>query len=259
MTLAFSQSLDFLARIQRDADETTELLQRLTKPALEIRRSAFVSAPSSINEFWAQWSRAHDRLRPDARWLGRVGWTLPMDMDPRIAEKLHATKSAERANAEFRRYYTARRSAQLRRVQSELLASKGLKPWRRTIRESISAFEARKYALVLPSLLTIVEGAIMAATGQLRTDQVRTREIARLAADRTERPMRRLIWTSVEGFVSTVFGRSSFAGKRPKTINRHWVLHGRGIGYWRRLECIRLYHALHTILALVDRPQSLAA
>ena len=56
----------------------------------------------------------------------------------------------------------------------------------------------------------------------------------------------KLALVSIDSFVKEVFRSISFKDKRPSIINRNWILHGRDIPEWKRVDCIRLFQAIDT-------------
>jgi hypothetical protein len=183
--------------------------------------------------------------------LASAGWTIPLWADPRIVHRLRdAPGNLDRA---FVRHYTGQGATNLRALWKDLLASRGLRHWRALLREAIASYEDKRYAIVIPALLCVVEGSISAADGALRR-RSRPRESATRKRDTTPAGMRRVIWVSIEAFLQPIFGDAPFHAERPAGLNRHWVLHGRDTTAWgKRRECIRLFHALDTLAATVDR------
>ena len=56
-------------------------------------------------------------------------------------------------------------------------------------------------------------------------------------------------WKSIEAFSDRVFG--SVGKSKPPTLNRHWILHGRGISDGTQVDCLRLLQALRTLARLI--------
>ena len=50
-------------------------------------------------------------------------------------------------------------------------------------------------------------------------------------------------WESLNCFVESLYGRVEFAGAEPRTLNRHWILHGRSSAEWTQADCLRLLQA----------------
>lgn len=205
---------------------------------------------TSIVNFWSTWQHAHKALEPDAAWLGEAGWTVPMWADPRIMRRLK--KASGDLDSAFVRYYTTRGGVNLTTLWGRLLASPGLRPWRRLLCEAVESYKDNRYAVVLPSLLLILEGAVVAGAKGLKRKIDPKNSAGRMRKD-SKAEMRRLVWVSIEAFLKPVFSSASFHARRPITLNRHWVMHGRAATKWGcRRECVRLFHALDTVITTVD-------
>lgn len=206
---------------------------------------------ATITTFWSNWQKVHAALEPDATWLGSEGWTIPLWADPRIVNRLR--QAPGNLDAAFIRYYTVQNAANLRELWGNLTASSGMRRWRPLLAEAVASYEDKRYAIVVPALLLVVEGAVAKAAGDLRR-KASPGVAASRKREQLPAGMRRVIWTSVLAFVRPLFGHAPFGEARPIRINRHWILHGRNVTAWaRRRECIRLFHALGTIAATVDR------
>jgi hypothetical protein len=208
---------------------------------------------ANIVNFWSNWQRAHAALEPDVAWLGTAGWTIPMWADPQLVHRLR--KAPGDLDLAFLRYYTAQSGKNLTKAWQRLSASPGLRPWNRLLTEAIESYRDSRYAVVVPSLLLILEGAVASASMNLRKQSHPKASSARKRKG-TAAGMRRLIWVSVEAFVKQVFGSASFGAKRPIMLNRNWVLHGRDAKTWgHKRDCIRLFHALDTVATIVNLPR----
>ena len=205
-----------------------------------------------INNFWQQWIEAHVALEKDTEWLGKNGWTMPLWADPRIVSKLrNASGDIDKA---FVSWYTADDNKRLRELWNRLRNSKGLGRWRTVIEQTIASYLERRYAVVVPCLLIVIEGAVAHGADDLCKPVTNPKSSARNKRLKTEGGMRRLIWISIQSFLEPIFGTASFSESCPIKLNRHWVLHGRDTKAWGlRRESVRLFHALDTISTTVDR------
>ena len=106
---------------------------------------------------------------------------------------------------------------------------------------------------VVPALLLTVERAVAAGAGIFRARKPLVKAANR-KLDTHPAGMRKLLWLATHSVVSSMFADATYKARRPPTLNRYWALHGRAPSAWAtRTECIRLFHALHTISALVER------
>jgi hypothetical protein len=208
---------------------------------------------AKIITFWSNWQRGHAALESDIAWLGEAGWTIPMWASPQLVNRLRNAPGD--LDLAFVRYYTAQSGKNLTKVWQRLSASPGLRPWNHLLNQAIESYRDRRYAVVVPSLLLILEGAVASASMDLKKKCDPKASCARKRKS-TAAGMRRLIWVSVEAFVKQVFGSAAFSDKRPIMLNRNWVLHGRDSTTWgHKRDCVRLFHALDTIATTVNLPR----
>ena len=205
----------------------------------------------AVIDFWQQWIDAHVALEDDTKWLGENGWTMPMWAAPRIVTKLrNASGDIDKA---FVSAYTADNSKKLKELWKRLRDSEGLSRWRKVIEQTIDSYLDRRYSVVVPCLLIVLEAAIAHGANDLQ-NWPKPKSSASRKREQTEAGMRRLIWISIESFIKPIFDNVSFSERRPIVLNRHWVLHGRDTNAWGlRRESIRLFHAIDTVSTTVAR------
>jgi hypothetical protein len=139
------------------------------------------------------------------------------------------------------------------RLFSDLRVADALLPWRPLLIECIDSFKENRFLIVVPSLFLIFEGVFSPAVESFkRMVNIKQDSAARLKF--AEDGHDTAIWGSVEGFGGEVFRSHSFAEPAPARLNRHWVLHGRSPTNWTRLDCLRLFQAIHTIQSQVQTP-----
>ncbi|MHB8150023.1 MAG: hypothetical protein ACYDIB_07655 [Desulfobulbia bacterium] len=203
-------------------------------------------------DFWQQWVNSHVALEKDTEWLGENGWTIPLWADPGIVSRLrNASGDIDKA---FVHWYTADDNKRLKELWKRLRNSKGLCRWGEVIEQTIDSYLDRRFAVVVPCLLIVLEGSVAHGADDLRKLVSNPKKSATRKREETEVGMRRLIWISIESFITQIFGKAPFSENRPIKLNRHWVLHGRDTKAWGLpRESIRLFHAIDTISTTVDR------
>lgn len=202
--------------------------------------------------FQAEWERLHhesvaawESIAEDGRKLGRRGWTVPMWMLP--TQLLFVTRMfADDLDAVFVWAYMAEDQKQFRELADGLLGHRLLEHWRPLLRQAISSYRRRQFLLVVPALLTILDGLTALAGERLEQKSDPTR-IVNDQARETGRGIGRYVWASVQEFIREVFRSHDFSSTQPLRINRHWVLHGRDVPKWNRADCLRLFQALDTM------------
>jgi hypothetical protein len=227
-------------------DET----KRIFTEFIEIHRQQMAMLAKQVKALVASLDYAASGVEADARVVGERGWTIPTWGTIDLVRYL-AQFGPDELDEGLLREYSKRRSAREKELLLRLRTTEALLYWRPLLSECIDIYRKRKYRVVVPSLLPIIEGAVVSTLDlysyrpglkRIATDQVRVRDPG----------MMRVAWVSVEAFLNAVFANHDFSASRPTLLNRHWVLHGRDAPEWSRVECLRLFHALDTISVLIS-------
>lgn len=180
--------------------------------------------------------------------LGHLGWTLPMWATPAETKEILLLSDTNEPDAIFQHFYESDNAAHYRSLKSSLLGSSKLTRWHPLIRQCFQAYEQDLFLVVVPAMLTVIEGAIAGDKGTpwwREKDPKQTVKV-RLARERDD-AMSRAVWASVDAFLSHVFLSHRFDAERPPLLNRPWILHGRDDPDWTRADCLRLFQAADTI------------
>lgn len=198
-----------------------------------------------------QWERIAQRvaqLQDHARRIGEAGWTLPMwSTAAEISEILEQAAKRDIDDV-LVAYYEAQGGANYSHLKSSLVAGNKLHPWRPLIQQCFTAFESDLCLVVVPAMITVIEGAIAKAGDADAWRRKDPKQTARkIKAQSGPRSVKRVIWISIDSFVSQLFESHAFTGKKPPGLNRQWILHGRDKPSWARPDCLRLFQAADTI------------
>lgn len=182
--------------------------------------------------------------------LGDLGWAFPLDMPPgdylTIAEE---STSYEKADAAFLRYYAAKNGQAYKDLIELLISDPGLEDGRELLKEISQSYDDGRYRVCVMGLLPVLDNIAQKnwdAPLSVRGNAHKSidRKIGALPDSFTDH-----FWRSVKAFVDRVFIP---AGKsKPPTLNRHWILHGRGMSDGRQVDCLRLLQAIRTLEQLV--------
>lgn len=200
---------------------------------------------------WPDVAQRLQQLPDEAKRLGDAGWTVAMWATP--AEVSHILQAATERHIDhvFLDYYEADGDANYRQLKSYLLSRESLSRQRPLIQQCFTAFEHGLYLVVVPAMITVVEGAIAAIGGVDAWRRKDPKQTARKLLGRSPTDsINRVIWSSVDAFVSHLFEQRSFADSHPSLINRPWILHGRDDPSWTKADCLRLFQAADTIGSL---------
>jgi hypothetical protein len=205
---------------------------------------------SEIHGWFVKFDRNLRESESDVRLLAQCGWTFPMWASLNLAVELmnetdrNAPNTSEIDSA-FEERYARQDGAQFDEIASELLSSAVLAPWRSLLIECLSSYRRGEFNIPVPALFTILEGAAISIAGTPRAKEP-SRPMA-AAAGAASDTMDMIIRVSLYEFLLVLFANSDFTKDEPARTNRHWVLHGRSRRPFTRLDCIRLFHALHTL------------
>jgi len=193
------------------------------------------------------------RVERAGKRLARLGWPMPMSLTPRemyVLVKQHKGRAA--VDRALLAVYESDGGRYFERVVANLSGRKHLKRWQPLLEQALTAYRRGDYAITVPALLTVVEGVLMRAHGnQTRPIKVVTERIAQLEAT-FGGSVTVMLWRVVGEFVRELYARSDFTGRRPRGLNRHWILHGRDVADWDRSESLRLFQAVDTLSYLLE-------
>lgn len=196
-----------------------------------------------------------DRTLRGAKSLGAMGWTLPYNASLQDWQSLViAATDIGAADAAFGAYYDQYDGTARRSLIQDLLSRDDLADWRPLMEEVAVNVEAGRFRVSVPALLAVFEGIAHRWTPDFWTRQTRDgrrgrdpffrAKLSGLAADSFEF----FEWSAMEAFVSALYSQ---AGERkPLMLNRHWILHGRGLPDANSTDCLRILQAIHTALEL---------
>lgn len=183
--------------------------------------------------------------------LGGFGWAFPLDMQPgeylSIAEE---STSYEKAEAAFLRYYTRNNGRTYKHLIDLLINEPGLQECKELLKEVKQSYNARRYRICVPALLPVLDhiaqkkwDAFLGVHGNAHKSI--NRKIGVMPDSFTDH-----FWRSVRAFVDRVF--TPVRKSKPPTLNRHWILHGRGISDGSQVDCLRLLQAIRTLERLAN-------
>jgi len=184
-----------------------------------------------------------DHLISEAQGFGKNGWPLNPSLSANeVAWIVDASAKAEYGDV-FVELYDSDKCSRLNRLFADLVSSSTLTQWRPIIVQAQDGFDRGQYALLVPALLTVLEGEMFLSP--TRHTNVRNR-CRKILASQDPAGFGRIVWQSIVDFIDELFAQSDFTSKEPR-LNRNWALHGRAAVVWNRQDVIRLLHGIHTI------------
>lgn len=250
--LAFTHEV---TKVSRMAARSKARLERLE---VTLRLSGF-ARPRWLQELEALPARLEagfERFNAAAIKVGALGWTIPLDA-PWTCVLALAELDEDGIDEAMVNYFMERDGENLEVLRSKLTRSVLVKRWDALVQESVECIRLGKVQVVVPSLLSALEGVVAAKTDSLHDWPAVLRDLHRLLEQ--DKALRSSVWASVVAFLSILFARSEFAGEKPGRINRHWILHGRDSGPWTKADSLRLLLAIDTVAearTIVRSPQA---
>ncbi len=182
--------------------------------------------------------------------LGQFGWAFPLDMPPPeyvpIAEE---STSSEKADAAFLRYYTRNHGQAYKDLIDLLINEPELEGGKELLKEVKQSYDDGRYRVCVTGLLPVLDHIAQKTWDAPLNHGTNARKSIDRKIDVMPDSFTNHFWRSVKAFVDEVFVPATKS--KPRTLNRHWILHGRGVSDGSQIDCLRLLQAIRTLQRLV--------
>jgi hypothetical protein len=178
--------------------------------------------------------------------LGSLGWLIPphATLDEALRLVIESDTFAS-SDASFADFFSRGDGENAKVLFLELLSHEHLTEWRPVLEEILFAFNAGRYRVCVPALLATFEGVAASHwTEHFDKQGGRRSFFKRKLATADPEGVAIFEWLTLQSFVETLF-RS--CDEVPLVLNRHWILHGRGIPEGNATDCLRLMLAIHAV------------
>ncbi|AWV34934.1 hypothetical protein [Paenibacillus odorifer] len=183
-------------------------------------------------------------LEEDGKRLADYGWTIPGDLTPLEVHNLANANDRAEVDLFFEQHYA--HDINLFKMCNSIYSAEIYSNWRKLIDECIFCFRSEKYLVAIPSLISIIDGALAQIGG---TSGIRIKGLClEQAQKQTGGSVKYYFWLSVYNFISNLFSKSDFNDPKPQFLNRNWILHGRSVAEWEKTDCLRLMQTLDTLV-----------
>lgn len=176
------------------------------------------------------------------------GWTLTGEIPTHIyLSEEFLTMSQEEIDNFFVSYYEEDDFKEMRGLKRTLLD--GLdKKWHELIEDSFSLYEDGKFRMLIPTLMTIVEGEISEVAESAEVGGRLIGDFKNSFSSETDKLIVISCYSALKFFKTKLFKKHDFHKNRREVINRNWVLHGRDDPQkWSKADAIRLFNTLSTM------------
>lgn len=121
--------------------------------------------------------------------------------------------------------------------------------------ESYLAFENKLYYPCLCSLMTFVEKLLADSKNPQSTNYKRLLQEKLCALDKicSNDNDTVILKSSLTGFLEFLSKSSNFAEDEPSSINRHWLLHGRVNRKIEKIDCLKLFAVIDSIIEVNEK------
>ncbi|WP_391116002.1 hypothetical protein [Psychrobacillus sp. L3] len=182
------------------------------------------------------------------------GWTITgkMNLNFYLDVKLLQIKSMQ-LDELFLNYYESNSNETYFMEKSVIL--KGIDDrWRNVLIDCFDLYESEKYGVIIPLLITIIEGEIsdIAMSNEIGNRLIREWKGKILSEE--EKFLIIISHSLIKYLSSKMFVRKDFAEERGSMLNRNWVLHGRdNPNYWTKVDALKLINVLSTLQFIKDK------
>lgn len=180
--------------------------------------------------------------------IGGWGWTLPYSVRP--VEVLHLMgMSSEAGSEQMDTWYVSKyaiKAPGFSHLESSLLGNSQLETWHDILGQCVWAYRRRRYGLIVPTTLAVLEAVLADIAGYRRVKEHRTLKMW----DQVKRPDTGpdvVRWNAAKAFLRTLYAGHPFDQDRPAVLNRHWVIHGRDLSFQTQANALRLLTGVSAI------------
>jgi hypothetical protein len=185
--------------------------------------------------------------------LGHSGWTVSLWMTRPEAKALCEFTTVREMNQFMLDWYDAYDS-DLRHIEARLLKRPRLNGFHVALSQCFSAYRRGEYAITLPCLVAILEGALraLAPDGPFASTKIERliKQMHQKAKEKEAESITVSIWASVLAFVTWFYEQYEAGKASDDRIFRHGLQHGTQLPPNEKIEPLRLFHALDTVTRL---------
>ncbi|MBU2700465.1 hypothetical protein Ga0466249_001557 [Sporomusaceae bacterium BoRhaA] len=180
--------------------------------------------------------------------LADAGWILPLEFFPFEILEVVDKYTLEELDEYFYDFYTENDNERIKLIFKDIKESKSIDQWNGLIEECIKAYQNGYCLILIPSLLSVVEGLLSKLSDN--PQNIKMKSLCKSQAE-NEDGITRVIWMSIWKFIEQLYKKINFDEVRPYVINRHRILHGRDETNWKPVDVVRLFIAIHTVLCVL--------
>lgn len=182
------------------------------------------------------------------------GWTLTGEMDINfyLNEDLLELDQTQLDNS-FVSYYETDSNKNFLITKSNILDEIDER-WKIVLNDCFELYEAEKYRVIIPLLITIVEGEISDIAMSNKIGNGLLKEWKGKVLSEQEEMLVIICHSLINYLSSKIFVYKEFTKDRGSEINRNWVLHGRdNPNYWTKVDALKLINVISTLRYIKEK------
>lgn len=182
--------------------------------------------------------------------LASLGWSLPTQFSyKQINEAANSIYTQEQVDEAMLSFYTDNELSVLKDLLfNQVVVSPDFEPWKNVVKDCYKSFEQGFFLVVVPTLITVIEGYLSLKIGTLNSTNIRMRAPTKTKAEEPkEHRLDNTIWISIYTIIDNLYQKSDFTGTPPANLNRHWVLHGRNTPAEAKIDSVKLFNLLGSL------------
>lgn len=196
-----------------------------------------------------------DNIEKTLNSLAKKGWTLEYSSEiTYLNSKEIASYSQHKTDEIFLLHYEDNNNENFNHMKTEVLNNIDDK-WKNTLSDCFELYENGKYRVIIPLLCSMIEGMIIHLMDYDEKEmQSRGYGLTKAWKKKIEKEsngekglLLLTTYSLIQYLMSSFFTGHNFDSKRPKQLNRNWVLHGRdNPELWTKVDALKLFNKIAT-------------
>lgn len=263
-------SEDFLARAIDTSNgfndcKPEELQNFLTQPYEKLKEKN-PETNETIEDFTKSFVKSFNNICKPFRTillLSANQFTLTESLSPRSIIRSIRANQLNQLDEYLLNQSDAGKEFDIYKILESITNSQHATKYKKNVQECIHAFNNELYYPSAVGIIAIADGIISNISNDqkpnftTRIDKIQKAALRTLKSINTERKSNDIDFLNqniafISFFASQYFffGRAPFTNSEPLHINRHWIAHGRSSRCVSKLDCIKLFRLLNTLLTI---------
>lgn len=243
-----------------------EEIQKFLTPLYEKSKEKNPDNNQTIEDFSKPFARSCDNMCKPYRailLLSTNQFTLTKPLSPRSIIRSIRANQLNKLDEYLLSQSDSGKEFDIHKTLESIIDSQYITKYKKNVQECIHAFNNALYYPSAVGVIAIADGIISNISNdqqpsfRTRIDKIQEAALRTLQSINTERKSNDIDFLKQNiAFISFCasqyyfFGHSPFSDSEPLHINRHWIAHGRSSRCVSKLDCIKLFRLLNTLLTI---------